>query len=225
METPKAKLTIEYWPLRRLQKHPRNPKSHRLEEIHQSMDRFGYTSPILIDERSGKVCAGHGRIDTLLERFGRDPKRPPENVAAENGDWLVPVVRGLAFKSEAELEAYLIADNRLTEVGGWDSAKLVEILKDHQAAGTLPGTGFDVDALRELLGSALAPAPEDQWQKEWENMPEFHQKDAYAFRTIVVHFNDAAAVEAFARLLGVTVSDSTRWLWYPKKLSKDSTVA
>src|SRR5437870_5168470 len=149
-----AKLTIEYWPLGKLQKHPRNPKNHRLDEIHKSMDRFGYTSPILIDERSGQVCAGHGRIDTLMERFAKDPALPLLHNVRQNGEWLVPVIRRLSFKNEGELEAYLIADNRLTEVGGWDNQKLIEILNAQLAAGVLEGTGFTSATLEKLLRDA-----------------------------------------------------------------------
>lgn len=154
MEEAAQKLTIEYWPLAKLRKHPRNPKSHRLDEIHKSMDRFGYTSPILIDERSGRICAGHGRIDTLLERFARDPGQPPAHIDAQDGEWRVPVIRGLAFKDENELEAYLVADNRLTEIGGWDNQKLLEILRREMATQTLAGTGYDQADLERLLREA-----------------------------------------------------------------------
>jgi hypothetical protein len=45
----------------------------------------------------------------------------PANVQTNAaGEWLVPVVRGVAFNSDAEIEAYLVADNRLTILGGWN---------------------------------------------------------------------------------------------------------
>ena len=113
-------LRIEYLPLSEIKRAFRNPKEHDLGEIHESMERRGFTSPMLMDDRSGRLVAGHGRLEALVQRK-KDKKEPPRRIRVrEDGEWLVPVVRGLRFKNAAEAEAYLIADNRIVELGGWD---------------------------------------------------------------------------------------------------------
>jgi ParB-like chromosome segregation protein Spo0J len=55
---------IELWPLDRLRPYERNPRTHseaQVDQIAASMVEFGFTSPVLIDERGG-ILAGHGRL-------------------------------------------------------------------------------------------------------------------------------------------------------------------
>jgi hypothetical protein len=112
-------------PLGQLQAAKRNPKQHS-SDIGTSIGRFGYVEPIVVDERTGRIVAGD--------------------------DWLVPVLRGWASRSDAEAEAYLLASNKLTEVGGWDNAQLAELLKDLGYQDALEGVGFTDDEIAALLG-------------------------------------------------------------------------
>lgn len=162
------KLKIEYVPLNKLVRWPRNPKSHDLGSLYQSIERFGFVNPIVVDEATGKLVAGHGRLDSLqqLKASGRPA---PQGIQVSGETWLVPVIRGIAFKSESEAEAYIVADNQLTIAGGWDDAKLAEVLADLAAQDGLEGTGFDADDVDELLkrlnGEEQATAtPKDQGQ-------------------------------------------------------------
>ena len=52
----------------------------------------------------------------------------PEQLKEEDGDWLVPVVSGVNIESEKDALAYLVADNRLVELGGWNAPELSEII-------------------------------------------------------------------------------------------------
>ena len=146
-----SKLKIEYIPLDELIRWPRNPKQHDLGVIHKSMERFGFTSPVLIDENTGRLVAGHGRLDTLMQKMNAGEDLPAR-IIKEGNMWHVPVIRGLSFKSEQEAEAYLLADNRIVELGGWDEAQLAEVLADLAKDGRelLEGTGYDGDDLDRL---------------------------------------------------------------------------
>jgi hypothetical protein len=64
----------------------------------------------------------------------------------------VPVVRGVAFDSDEQAEGYLLADNRHTELGGWDDGVLAEALSDLAAADHLHGVGWDADDVDKMLG-------------------------------------------------------------------------
>ena len=69
------KIRIEHIALDELEKWPRNPKDHDLSLIQGSISRFGFVSPILIDETTGKIVAGHGRLESLqkLKQSGQPP--------------------------------------------------------------------------------------------------------------------------------------------------------
>lgn len=127
-------------------KWPRNPKDHDLEEIKKSFGRFGFVKPILVDEGSMKLVAGHGRIDSLkgIKEAG---KAPPRGIKVENGNWLVPVLRGVEFANTKEAEAYLLADNRLGEIGGWNQDMLSEIVNELSGEGLLEGVGFTAESM------------------------------------------------------------------------------
>jgi DNA modification methylase len=156
-------LRIEYVALADLKRHPRNPKDHDIGAISGSVNRWGFAEPVVIDERTGYLAAGHGRIDTLAQLKARGGE-PPVNVqlADFDGDWLIPVVRGNTFNSDSELEAFLVAANRLTILGGWNEPELAGLLQDLAAQDTalLEATGYDADDLQALLDELGAPYDE-----------------------------------------------------------------
>lgn len=157
-EVPGRRLV--YMPLTLLKEATRNPKKHMDEDIGKSIGRFGYVEPIVLDERTKRLVAGHGRLSSLRRRRD-DGEEPPEGIRAQGGEWLVPVIRGWGSRDDVEAEAYLLASNQLTIGGGWDNNLLAELLKGLDAADALDGTGFDMDSVTALLDSLQAPAPPD----------------------------------------------------------------
>jgi len=145
-------LNIEYMSLSTIEGWPRNPKGHDLDGLEGSISRFGFVVPIIIDERTKKLAAGHGRVDSLREQKDA-AQTPPEYVDIRDGEWFVPVVRGVSFNSDTELEAFLIAANQLTISGGWDNQKLAEIFQSLRAEGeqALQGIGFTDTEIDERL--------------------------------------------------------------------------
>ena len=134
---------VEYTKLSEILEADRNVKDHDIGAIHESMNRFGFTSPLLLNESSGKLVAGHGRIEALKQKK-QFSEEPPINIKVnDDGDWLVPVIRGVSFKTEEEAQAYLLADNRLVELGGWNTSELIEELEKLAEESSLQGTGFD----------------------------------------------------------------------------------
>ena len=94
------------------------------------MKRFGWTNPVLLSA-DGVILAGHARVKAAIEQ-GMDT---------------VPCIRTKLSGKEAD--AYLLADNRLSDIAPYDRDILAELLAD------IPSdlqelTGFDsvqVDAL------------------------------------------------------------------------------
>lgn len=149
--------TLEMTPLSLLRTAERNPKRHS-NEIGTSIGRFGYVEPIILDERTGRIVAGHGRREALIAMRERG-ESPPAGILAEGGEWLVPVLRGWTSRSDAEAEAYLLASNKLTEAGGWDEDALAAVIRDLNQQNALEGVGFGDQEVADLLAAASAPPP------------------------------------------------------------------
>jgi DNA modification methylase len=151
------KLSLVYEPLDDLLNsfHPENPKAHDLAALSASFDRFGFTEAVMRNNSDGRVIAGHGRLEGLLLRRERHGQAPDGILVADDGTWLVPVLHGVEL-SEEEADAYLIAANRIVELGGWDLPRLERLLNKVVASGQgLDGVGFtlgDLDALLADLG-------------------------------------------------------------------------
>lgn len=155
-------------PLGSFERLERNAKEHDLGGISTSLERFGFLERVIVNETTGHLIGGHGRID-ILQQLEANGESPPENIAVENGEWLVPT--DYVSIPEEDEEAAALALNRLTELGGWDRSALAEILKDsaEQKEG-LRGTGYDLEDLEQLLGdleygtiSTVQGSEEQQW--------------------------------------------------------------
>jgi len=140
-------LRIQYMPLSEIAKWPRNPKEHDLGELGKSFARFGFINPLILDEDTQRLVAGHGRL-AELEALKASGANVPLRLREKNGEWYVPVVRGVHFGSERDANAYLLADNQLTIRGGWKEDELAACLK---ALEQLDGTGFSQKDLAKLL--------------------------------------------------------------------------
>jgi len=138
---------IEYIAIDEIRRARRNPKEHDAGQIHESIRRFGYITPMLIDERTGLLVAGEGRLNELQGSKARGERVPDRIKVGDDGRWYAPVIKGVKFEDDDEAEAYLIADNRLTELGGWDESQLAAALSDLAAKGEemLAGVGYDMD--------------------------------------------------------------------------------
>lgn len=145
---------VEYMPLPTIEAAPRNAKRHATHAIRASVSKFGFAELPLLDERTGRLVAGHGRLDDIAARQ-RAGEEPPGGVRInDTGTWLVPVIRGWRSRSDQEAEAYLIASNQLTVRGGWDDDELAEALselRDYDPA-LFDVTGFSAEQLADLLG-------------------------------------------------------------------------
>ncbi len=145
----------------------RNSKDHDVGVLCESMIRFGFTQPILVNKSDNKLLAGHGRVkalQSLLENGYQAPKRimVEKDIEDEKIEhWLVPY-HEVNIEDKAEAEAYLIADNRLTEIGGWLDDKLVASLHNIlDETGTLDGTGWDLEDLDDIVKELDKPLVDD----------------------------------------------------------------
>ena len=141
----------------------RNSKDHDIGVLCESMIRFGFTQPVLINDADNKILAGHGRIKALQQLHSQGYEAPKRiDVTKDTGDdkieyWSVPC-HYININDKAEAEAYLIADNRLTEIGGWLDDKLVDSLQNIlEETGSLDGIGWDLEDLDDLASITDEP--------------------------------------------------------------------
>lgn len=143
--------SVEYVELGKITLAPRNPKMHDVTGIEQSILHHGLGEIPMRDDRTGRLVAGHGRIEAI-EKAWEDQQAPPEGVRiSDTGTWMVPVLTGWASRSDADAEAYLIGSNEWTMRGGWDPAGLVSVLSDLDKADLLGVTGYTRDELDALI--------------------------------------------------------------------------
>lgn len=99
-------MKIEQVKTEKLIPYARNAKKHdatQIASIAGSIKEFGFNNPVLID-KDNCIIAGHGRVLAAQKLELKE----------------VPCLR-LSHLSDNQKRAYIIADNRLTELGGgWD---------------------------------------------------------------------------------------------------------
>ena len=131
---------IKNTPVSDLKPRPTNPRTHSKKQIRQignSIKKFGFNNPILVD-RDSTIVAGQGRVEA----------------ARLIGIETVPTIL-LEDLTEPEIRAYVIADNRLAELAGWNRELLaielqglIEIDLDFDVSIT----GFEMPEIDILIG-------------------------------------------------------------------------
>jgi ParB-like chromosome segregation protein Spo0J len=139
-----SKLQVTYRLAESISINPRNARTHspkQIAQIARSIERFGFDNPILIGD-DGQVIAGHGRLAA----------------ARLLGIESVPTIL-LEHLTPDQRRAYVVADNRLAELAGWDKEILsIELqgLLSIELDFEITDIGFEmaeIDLLLEYEGS------------------------------------------------------------------------
>lgn len=136
----------EISPISSLKLHPRNPRRGRVEAIAESIEHNGFYGAVVAQRSTGHVLAGNHRLKAA-RKLGLDT---------------LPVL--WLDVDDARALKILLADNRTSDLGDYDSDALATMLSSLAAEGDLLGTGYDAGALDELLAE-LTP-PDDRSQAE-----------------------------------------------------------
>ena len=121
----------ELVPIDKLVPYANNARTHSEEQVKrvaESIQEFGWTYPILIDKKFN-VIAGHGRIEAA-KLIGY------KNLPAM-------FIEGM---TDLQKRAYILADNKLAELAGWDQDMLQYELNALNIEGfDVALTGFELD--------------------------------------------------------------------------------
>jgi len=191
--------------IKNIKENPNNPRKHsdkQIEQLVASINEFGFTNPILINEQN-MIIAGHGRYMAAKKIKLKE----------------VPAIK-LENLTEKQLTALMIADNKLGMNSAWDEDLLWQQIE------TLNADNFDI----ELLGfdkEQIIPFIEDESLvndvlEEWKGMPEFVSDDKTAYRSVIVHFENEDDVAAFQEKLEQSFSEKAKYIWYPHKENMDT---
>ena len=168
----------------------RNARTHseaQVALIAGSIREFGFTNPVLVDGGNG-IIAGHGRL----------------MAAQKLGLVTVPVIE-LAHLSEAQIRAYILADNRLAEQAGWDSDLLALELGDLRDLGVdVMELGFEAGEIDALFRAAEAD-PREEVVPEVPDVPVSRPGDLWLLGPHRLLCGDATDAGAVERLLGGVV--------------------
>jgi DNA modification methylase len=131
LQPDQTQLAVELIAVTHLQPYAGNARTHSKKQIRQiadSIQRFGFTNPVLIGD-DDEIIAGHGRVEAA------------KLLGMQN----VPALR-MSHLDAVQRRAYVLADNKLALNAGWDHEVLAIELQ------ALVGLDFGV----EITGFSLA---------------------------------------------------------------------
>lgn len=142
---------IKLQPIEALVASPNNARTHSPDQIallKSSMEQFGFVGAILADKAG--IVAGHGRVDAARMIYADGGVlRYPDGSAIPVGK--LPVQDCTGWTPD-QRRAYMIADNQLAMLAGWDDEILrAEIEALIAADFDIELTGFDEAAIHDLL--------------------------------------------------------------------------
>jgi DNA modification methylase len=184
-------LKIEYLPIVALKPYPFNARTHSKKQIRQiaeSIRKFGFINPVIVD-RDNTTIAGHGRIEG----------------AKQLGYKEVPTVR-IEHLSDEQKRAYILADNRLAELAGWDNSILaieLQYLLTQTPSLDISVTGFDTPQIDLVIQGASHFQDEDEPVTIDETLPVISKSgDLWQLGDHLVLCGSALEESSFRLLLG-----------------------
>jgi hypothetical protein len=57
---------------------------------------------------------------------------------------------------------------------------------------------------------------QEDWKKEWQDMPEFVQDKLEPYCAMIVRFRSEEDLQEFAKLIEQNLNNKTKSIWYPK---------
>jgi ParB-like chromosome segregation protein Spo0J len=225
-----------------------NARTHseaQVAQIAASIKEFGFTNPVLLDEHD-RVIAGEGRVLAamklkmtavpcfILAGLTTAQKRAyaiADNKIALNSAWNLEVLaHELSALQTSGMDVHLtgFSEVELMDLVGQAESAIAQLVLTVDHEPPEPEQGEQPEEPQERQPQQQQPesevAPEVRAQPttppDWSGMPDFSETTDKPFRTIVVHFADQAAVDAFARATNQSITDKTKYLWYPVHIKR-----
>lgn len=188
-----SQIEFETVPLTSLRPYARNARHHsrkQVKAIAASVQEFGFTNPILVDEAS-EIIAGHGRFEA----------------AQYLGLATVPIIR-ISGLSEVQKRALRLADNKLALDSAWNLELLSAELADLATTDfDLTLTGFATIEVDKLTTPSLGLRELDEPLPEPPAVPVSHVGDIWSLGDHLLAVGDARDPAIYRRVLGWKLAD------------------
>lgn len=190
-ENHKVQLSITYRLVSSLKPHPSNARTHSKKQIKliaKSIRKFGFRNPVLID-KDGNIIAGHGRV-LAAKLLGMDQ---------------VPTIC-IEDLTDDEIRAYILADNKLAELAGWDREILaieLQYLCALEDVLDIAVTGFEITEIDQILGEvAKAADPDDDFSTDEQGSPATEPGDLWILDKHRLLCGNALNNDSYSTLMG-----------------------
>ena len=180
-------LKINYINIKKLIPYINNSRTHsesQVKQIASSINEFGFTNPVLIDENQS-IIAGHGRV-MAAEILSIDQ---------------IPTIT-LKGLTKSQIKAYVIADNQLALNSGWD----LDLLK--LEIGGLTELDFDLDLLgfedgflASLLDEPTKGLTDEDFVPEAPENPVTVEGDVWVLGDHRLMCGDSTSIDAVDKLM------------------------
>ncbi len=180
-------------PIDSLHQLPGNPRRGDVDAVAASLARFGQRKPIVVAD-DGTIIAGN-HTWAAAKQLGWD-----EIAVVRVGD------------DEATAQAFALADNRTAELGGYDEAALLDLIRQvaDVDASLLADTGWDdasVQDLADRIDPGLPDTPPDDDAPPPPAEPLSRPGDVWVLGAHRLVVGDATDVGAYEALLGDDLAD------------------
>lgn len=178
---------ITYIPIKYLIPYENNARTHsdeQIDKLKNSLKEFGFINPVIIDENN-MILVGHGRV----------------MAGKELGIFEVPCIR-INHLSEDKKRAYILADNKLSDMAGWD----LELLNIELESIELDMSLFGFDELElveieediEIIEDEIPDIPKE---------PKAKYGDIYKLGNHRLMCGDSTKVEDVKKLMNGNIAD------------------
>lgn len=182
-------------------RNPRGITEQDFERLKKQIVDLGVYKPLVVCEEAGRyiVLGGNMRLKAI-KALGI--KRVAISV--------------VSARSEAERVKYALSDN--DRAGYYEQEDLAEMIKGVSSEIDLSAFKVDLgEPWADLARVMNITVPPIDPKEEWKGMPEFNQGNDEGFRVIVVHLEDEAALDRFAKFVGIEITPKTKYVWYPPR--------
>jgi ParB-like chromosome segregation protein Spo0J len=148
MQTTHDLTTVDV-PIDSVTEHPANARRGDVEIIEESLNLLGQYVPIVVQRSTGYIIKGN-HTHRAARRRG------------------FPTIKAIMLDVDDEqAQRVMLMDNAASDRGEYDMAQLIRNLQDIQANTDLGllGTGYDEDALMNMLADSMQPEAEDEVRK------------------------------------------------------------
>jgi len=177
---------VKQTPIDQVIPYARNPRKNgdAIAKVAASLKEFGWQQPIVVDSEM-VVIAGHTRL-AAARTLGM------EKVPVVIADGLTP----------AQVKAYRLADNRVSQEAQWDDELLSVELEELLADGyNLSETGFDEDELASLLAQEVEGLTDEDSVPEVPETPKTVQGDIWILGRHRLMCGDSTSIDAVEKLM------------------------